>query len=95
MIDFSRNVDTDIAHQCEKTAVDNKCVKQTDERNVHVDYDFADRGVQLHGNDMIGAKVPETAKVDRPKADDSIRRKFDTKRLIGYSRNTDDCELTK
>lgn len=105
MIDFSKSADCDIVRQREERVSNNKNIKQTNERNVHVDYDFADRDVQnrnvrteRHDNDAIGVKISENEKIEVPKNEDHRNKRFDTKSLRRYSdrdvKKSDD-ELTK
>ena len=98
MIDFSKEANYEVVVQREVENTDGKRVKQTSERNVHVNYDFADRDqvIPKHDNDVVSVKVPEQAKVSEP-VDNKRRYKFD--RPSGYNgdtgRDSKDDEMAK
>lgn len=76
MIDFSKDVQKEYQNNREKKTDDKKIHNRTD-RNVHINYDFADRDVKTKqpDNAMIGRKVLEEEKTEKPAIVEKNRQK--------------------
>ena len=93
MIDFSK--DAALSGRSDiKQSVDDRRVRQTNERNVHVDYDFANRdesSTSVTKDDTLVQSSVEKQVVEhskKDKASNKYRRKFDKNMMTGLDVHT-------
>lgn len=98
MIDFSKNAEKNHQHNIDTKKPDDKKIRNRADRNIHINYDFADRDVQKEQSDnaMIGRKVQEEEKIEKPEpVQKKQKSRFDNISGSDYEKKKDDAELSK
>lgn len=98
MIDFSKNASYDISVQRESENIEGKRIKQSSERNVHVNYDFADRDLHETEHDEDTSVLTKLVKTKESEpVEKKHDRKFSKTDMFSQYKNSkqNDCELTK
>lgn len=95
MIDFSKKAEYDISISRVSENNDTKKTRNRNERNIHVDYDFAERDVETaqKADTMLGVKVPESMKTETPK-EPAVKKFNKTTGFVKQTGKKDDFQLS-
>ena len=98
MIDFSKDAVKSVQTGKTIKTEDSKKIRNRPERPLHINYDFADSDVQKEqpDNAMIGRKVQEEEKIEKPEpVQKKQKSRFDNINGGSYEKRKDDIELSK
>lgn len=98
MIDFSKDADANIVAKRSAKNADVKRMKKSDERSLHINYDFENRDEPLieKKDAAISPVIPDAAKTDKNEAAENRDKRFEKSSVIvDTSEKKTGFELTK